>query len=169
MIRIDDSLLEELGLIALPEADRKELLTQIYRMLEERVGMRLAEQMSEQQLSEFERFVDGDNAYVEQYLNVNRPGWQQTEAYLTTLKGATEASVHNGQQVDEASVKAEFAALSWLENNFPNYKDVVADELSKLKTEIKQDSARIIETVSVQQQAQALQVPPTDQQPPLTA
>src|ERR1700690_2612272 len=29
-------------------------------------------------------------------------------------------------------------ALKWLETNFPNYKDVVAGELEKLKAEIKQ-------------------------------
>src|SRR6478736_6627279 len=34
-------------------------------------------------------------------------------------------------------------ALRWLETNFPNYKQVVADELEKLKTEIKQQAPAI--------------------------
>lgn len=112
MIRIDDTLLEEIGLIALPKQDRDQLLRQIYETLEMRVGMRLAERMTDQQLDEFERFIDTN---------------------------------------DEAG------ALKWLESNFPDYKQVVADELEKLKTEIKQDSSKIMQTMQGQQQLQPTQ------------
>ena len=105
MIRIDDTLLEEIGLISLPKADRDQLLRQIYETLEMRVGMRLAERMTDQQLDEFERFIDTN---------------------------------------DEAG------ALKWLETNFPDYKQVVADELDKLKGEIKNDSGKILETMQAQ-------------------
>ena len=81
MIRIDDSLLEEIGLMALPEEERRQLLKHIYETLEMRVGMRLAERMNDQQLDEFERFIDGDMAYVDDYLNQHKPGWQQSEQY----------------------------------------------------------------------------------------
>ena len=40
----------------------------------------------------------------------------------------------------------EAGALKWLESNFPNYKDVVAEELEKLKNEIKKDASTILET-----------------------
>ncbi len=102
MIRIDDSLLEEIGLIALPKEERDQMLRQIYETLEMRVGMRLAERMTDQQLDEFERFIDTND---------------------------------------------EGGALKWLESNFPDYKQVVATELDKLKGEIKQDSAKIIEAM----------------------
>ncbi len=113
MIRIDDTLLEEIGLIALPKQDRDQLLRQIYETLEMRVGMRLAERMTDQQLDEFERFIDTN---------------------------------------DEAG------ALKWLESNFPDYKQVVAEELEKLKSEIKQDSDKIIQTMHAQQQNQPGQI-----------
>jgi hypothetical protein len=112
MIRIDDTLLEEIGLIALPKQDRDQLLRQIYETLEMRVGMRLAERMTDQQLDEFERFIDTN---------------------------------------DEAG------ALKWLESNFPDYKQVVADELEKLKGEIKQDSSKILQTMQSQQPPQVTQ------------
>lgn len=102
MIRIDNNLLKELGLGDLPEEERKKLLAQIYETLEMRVGVKLAEQMTDQQLDEFEGFIDKN---------------------------------------DEAG------ALKWLETNFPNYKQVVADELEELKKEIKKDSSRIIESL----------------------
>ena len=38
----------------------------------------------------------------------------------------------------------EAGALKWLESNFPDYKKVVADELEKLKDEIKQAAPQIV-------------------------
>lgn len=90
-LRIDDSLLQELGLGSLEESEKSSLLKDFYDTLEMRVGMRLADQMTTEQLDEFERFFNA--------------------------------------QDDEG-------AFHWLEDNFPNYKDIVADEFAKLKTEI---------------------------------
>ena len=152
MIRIDDSLLEEIGLIGLPEHERRDMLKHIYSTLEMRVGMRLAERMNDQQLDEFEKFIDGDLVYIENYLNQLKPGWQQAPAYIKELQMAHEASQRNNMPFNELSVKSQFGALTWLETNFPDYKDVVAGELDKLKVEIKQDSSKIIEATCVDQQ-----------------
>lgn len=103
MFRLDDELLKELGLSELPPDEKKKMFNHIYETLEMRVGTRLANQMSEQQLSEFESYIDKN---------------------------------------DEAG------ALKWLETNFPNYKQVVADELDKLKAEIKEVAPQILASVS---------------------
>jgi hypothetical protein len=100
MFRLDDNLLQELGLGALPVEEKNKMLAHIYETLELRVGMKLAEQMTDAQLDEFESYIDRN---------------------------------------DEAG------ALKWLETNFPNYKQVVADELEKLKAEIKSQAPAIVE------------------------
>jgi predicted RNA-binding Zn ribbon-like protein len=99
MFKLDNTLLEELGLGSLPNEEKNKMLAHIYETLEMRVGMKLAEQMTNEQLDEFESFIDKN---------------------------------------DEAG------ALKWLETNFPDYKKVVADELEKLKGEIKQSAAQIL-------------------------
>jgi hypothetical protein len=99
MFKLDDNLLQELGLGALPPDDKRAMLGHIYETLEMRVGMTLAQQMTNEQLDEFEAFIDSN---------------------------------------DEAG------ALKWLETNFPNYKQVVADELEKLKSEIKSQAPQIV-------------------------
>ncbi|MBP9738644.1 hypothetical protein KBD20_03075 [Candidatus Saccharibacteria bacterium] len=147
MIRIDDTLLEELGLMALPKEERDALLRQIYETLEMRVGMKLAERMNDQQLDEFERFIDGDIAFTESYLSAQKPGWQQSEAYLGAVTAAQQNAQKRGVAFNENAVKSEFGALSWLETNFPDYKQVVAGELDKLKSEIKQDSGKIVQAM----------------------
>ena len=126
MFKLDDNLLRELGLGGLPPQEKNRMLQHIYETLEMRVGMRLAEGMSNQQLDEFEQLMP-----------------------LPT-------------DTQEARKQKEADALKWLETNFPNYKQVVADELEKLKTEVKAAAPQIMaasEGASVQGQ------PP--QQPPV--
>ena len=101
-LKIDDSLLDELGLKALPAQEKTSLLKHIYETLEMRVGMRLADQMSNEQLDEFERFFNAQ---------------------------------------DDAG------AFRWLETNFPNYKDIVADEFAKLKKEVGDTVPQILAAV----------------------
>jgi hypothetical protein len=122
MFKLDNNLLEELGLGTLPPQEKNMMLRHIYETLELRVGTRLAQQMSNQQLDEFEQLMP-----------------------LPT---------------DTAEVKAdkEKSALGWLESNFPDYKQVVAEELEKLKSEIKQAAPQI---VAASQQAAAAQPPQT--------
>src|SRR6185312_13713145 len=107
MFQLDDNLLKELGLGELPAAEKNKMLAHIYETLELRVGMKLAEQMSDAQLDEFEAFIDKND---------------------------------------------EEGALHWLETNFPNYKDTVAQELNKLKEEIKTQAPAIMEaTIAARQ------------------
>jgi hypothetical protein len=112
MFQLDDNLLRELGLGDLPAAEKNKMLAHIYETLELRVGMKLAEQMTDAQLDEFEGFIDRN---------------------------------------DEAG------ALKWLETNFPNYKDVVAEELEKLKNEIKAQAPAIMQATTAADPTQAAQ------------
>jgi hypothetical protein len=81
MIKLDDDLLAQLGLAALPAEEKKKLLAHIYETLEMRVGMKLAEQMSEAQLVEFEQFIDrNDEAGALQWLETNFPNYKDVVA-----------------------------------------------------------------------------------------
>jgi septum formation inhibitor MinC len=112
MFKLDNALLEELGLGSLPADEKNRMLAHIYETLEMRVGMKLAEQMTNDQLDEFEGFIDRN---------------------------------------DEAG------ALKWLETNFPNYKDVVAEQLEKLKGEVRESAPQILEASRAQAALQAQQ------------
>ncbi len=120
MFKIDDAFLGELGLASLPQAEKEAMKHHIYETLEMRVGMKLAQQMTNEQLDEFEAFINrGDE-----------PG-----------------------------------ALKWLETNFPNYKQVVADELETLRQEVKSSAPQILAASTAQQGAQPA-APAPQQQPP---
>ena len=77
MLKIDTNLLVELGLGSLPEAERNSLLKHIYETLEMRVGMRLADQMSNEQLDEFEKYFEAkDDAGAFKWLEANFPNYK---------------------------------------------------------------------------------------------
>ena len=81
MIKLDDTLIQELGLAGLPPEEKKKLLAHIYETLEMRVGMKLAEQMSDAQLSEFEQFIDrNDEAGALRWLEANFPNYKDVVA-----------------------------------------------------------------------------------------
>ncbi len=58
MFKLDENLLRELGLVSLPPVEKNKMLAHIYETLEMRVGMKLAEQMTNEQLDEFENFIN---------------------------------------------------------------------------------------------------------------
>lgn len=77
MLKIDNSLLQEVGLGGLPAADKNSFLKHIYETLEMRVGIRLADQMSNQQLDEFERYFEAkDDAGAFKWLETNFPNYK---------------------------------------------------------------------------------------------
>ncbi len=65
---------------------------------------------------------------------------QMTDAQLDEF----ERLMPTDQDTPDMVKDKEKAALSWLETNFPNYKEVVSGELEKLKSEIKELAPQII-------------------------
>lgn len=88
MFKLDDNFLHELGLGTLPAAEKNKMLAHIYETLEMRVGMKLAEQMSNEQLDEFEGFIDrNDEAGALKWLETNFPDYKKVVAdELESLK-----------------------------------------------------------------------------------
>ncbi len=78
MLRIDETLLEDVGLSSLPKEERVRMLHQVRETLEIRVGMRLAENMSDEQLKEFETLVDSNNKQgAVGWLETNFPNYKK--------------------------------------------------------------------------------------------
>src|SRR5471030_1715438 len=76
-LKLDNSLLEELGLGSLPDEEKTRLRQHIYETLEMRVGMRLADQMTNEQLDEFEQYVNAqDDAGAFKWLETNFPNYK---------------------------------------------------------------------------------------------
>lgn len=78
MIQINNSLLDEVGLGNLGEDDKKNLLTKLYETLELKVGQKLASQMSDKQLDEFDRYFQAkDEKGAFMWLESNFPNYKE--------------------------------------------------------------------------------------------
>lgn len=99
MFQLDDTFLQSIGLGSMPDDQKAAFLQHLYEELELRVGTRLSEGMTDEQLAEFEKLIDAND---------------------------------------------EKGALSWLETNRPNYKEVVAEELEKLRQEVMNSKDKIL-------------------------
>lgn len=88
MFKLDDNLLIELGLGSLPAVEKNKMLNHIYETLEMRVGMKLAQKMTNEQLDEFEAYIDrNDEAGALKWLETNFPDYKQVVASeLESLK-----------------------------------------------------------------------------------
>lgn len=94
MIRLDSGLIDELGLAALPSGEKPAFLEYIYDTLERRVGMEIAQQFSDDQLTEFEAVIDAqDEAGALRFLETNVPDYKQlVQEHFELLKEEIKAN-----------------------------------------------------------------------------
>lgn len=107
-IKIDNDLLQQLGLASLPDAEKNALLKHIYETLEMRVGIRLADQMSNEQLDEFEQYFEAkDDAGAFKWLETNFPNYKEiVQQEFEKLKSEI---FRDSQQILAASQQAQVA------------------------------------------------------------
>lgn len=129
MFQLDDQFLQSVGLGDLPEDQKEAFLQHTYETLEERVGTRLADSLSDDQLQEFEAFASQDEEKTYGWLSAHAPDYTTHEEYKQLAESAPEGTA-------PLVIAAEYASIKWLETNSPNYRDVVAEELNKLRDEI---------------------------------
>ncbi len=137
MFQLDDNFLTDVGLANLPEDQKQAFLQHIYQELELRVGTKLSEGLSEQQMGEFEAFVDQDEQKVRDWFLANMADYASRQDFVQLSQSAPEGT-------PELAVLCEYGSLKWLELNRPDYRDVVAAELESLKTEIRANADTIL-------------------------
>lgn len=149
MFQLNDEFLKELGLDQLPDEQKKPFLDHIYEQLQERVGERLSQGMSDQQLDEFANIIDKVPGAVDEFLAKHAPNFAEDPIFQRLVQAT-------GVPADDPRLKDEFAATKWLEVNRPDYRDVVAATMEDLKKEIVASRDAILGGIAAQgEQAQA--------------
>jgi hypothetical protein len=137
MFQLDEQFLNDIGLADLPEDQRKPFLQHVYDQLEYRVGVRLSDGMSDGQLEEFEAIIDKNEEVVNNWVATYAPNYTEDAVF-------NKIQVESGLTPDSPVLKADYAATKWLEVNRPDYRDVVAQTLEELKSEINQNKSAIL-------------------------
>ncbi len=137
MFQLDDNFLTDVGLAGLPDDQKQAFLQHIYQELELRVGTKLSQGLSEQQMGEFEAFVDQDEQKVRDWFLANMADYASRQDFVQLSQSAP-------QGTSELAILCEYGSLKWLEVNRPDYRDVVAAELESLKQEIRANAGTIL-------------------------
>ena len=133
MYKFDDRFLEGVGLANMPAEQKQSFLDYAQEQLEIRIGEKMSAGMTDAQIEEFEKIIDGDQQTVDGLL-ANLGDYKNDEIYQRLLQnGASEATIVN-----------DFVTAKWLNQNCPQYQQIIADSLAGLKTEISANKDAIL-------------------------
>ena len=116
MIRVDENFLRETGLSDLNEMQRTAFIEEAQRLLENRIGEKLSEGLSLEQLEEFDGIMKKDkNVMIKALAKLG--DYRIDEVYQNLLKryGVTEGTV---------DILSEYLSVKWIQTNRPNYAEV---------------------------------------------
>ncbi|MDO5451814.1 MAG: DUF5663 domain-containing protein [Candidatus Saccharibacteria bacterium] len=92
-MEFDEKFLQEMGLSAMPEAEKQKFLDYIQEELEVRIGERISRGLTEVQLNEFDMITDTNEA--RKWLEKNRPDYREiVNRTIEELKAEIRANRH---------------------------------------------------------------------------
>lgn len=126
MYKFDDGFLEGVGLAGIPENQKEAFLQYAQDQLETRVGEKMSEGLSDAQLDEFEKIIDNDQEVINDWL-ANAGDYKSDELYqrLAQNTGGSENEVAN-----------DYVTAKWLNQNCPQYQQIITDSIEALRQEI---------------------------------
>ena len=137
MFQFDESFLETVGLSGMPEEEKENFLQYAQDQLEVRIGEKMSEGLSEEQLDEFERIIDNDQETVQKWL-ANAGDYKNDEIYKKLLEGSEVAE-------DTPEFLNDYVTAKWLDQNCPQYQDIIREFIEGLQQEISQQKDAILE------------------------
>ena len=137
MFQFDESFLETVGLSGMPEEEKENFLQYAQDQLEVRIGEKMSEGLSEEQLDEFERIIDNDQETVQKWL-ANAGDYKNDEIYKKLLEGSEVAE-------DTPEFLNDYVTAKWLDQNCPQYQDIIRESIECLQQEISQQKDAILE------------------------
>ena len=141
MIRVDENFLRETGLGDLDEMQKTAFIEEAQRLLENRIGEKLSEGLSLEQLEEFDGIMKKDkNVMIKALAKLG--DYRIDEVYQNLLKryGVTEGTV---------DILSEYLSVKWIQTNRPNYAEVSRQVFEELKQEVRTSSEEIRKSMTL--------------------
>lgn len=136
MVKIDKQFLEEVGLAKMPEEKKAAFIAHVQEEFEVRVGERMSEGMTMAQLEEFDGIMKNDRGTMIKVLS--RMGdYQKDEIYQKILN-------KYGLKEGTMAILGEYLSVKWIQENRPNYSEIVKKVAEELKAEVRGLSERIL-------------------------
>jgi hypothetical protein len=127
MYDLDDNFLAEIGIINMPEEARDQLVTGIQKTIQDRVLIKLADQITDFLESEIEQ-ISGSLEYAKDWLKKNFPYYADSNEF---------AQFSDKVRSGDNDVVQLFAQNKWFEVNLPTFPAVVEQTKEEVKQELK--------------------------------
>jgi len=136
-MKFDDNFLAEVGLQSMPEDQKKAFLEYAQEELEVRVGEKMSENMTLEQLKEFQGIMENDQEVVRRLVFEMKKDFRQDEIYKKLLER---------HEVKEGNweILSEYLSIKWIQKNRPDYRQVVEEVANGLKAEIRANAPQIL-------------------------
>ncbi len=136
MFQFDESFLEQVGLSNMPQEQKDNFLQYAQDQLEVRIGEKMSEDLSEAQLDEFEKIIDNDQETVQKWL-AQLGDYQNDETFIKLKEDAD-------MDGDDQMLLADYVTAKWLDQNCPQYQQIIHDVMGELQEEISQQKDAIL-------------------------
>ncbi len=136
MFKFDNRFLDSVGLADLPDSQKEAFLQYAQDQLEIRIGESMSESLNDDQLSEFERIIDNDPATIQGLLD-SYGDYQNDEVYQTLKR-------NTGTQDGDANLLSDYVTAKWLNQNCPQYQQIIKESLTDLQDEIREQKDAIL-------------------------
>ncbi|MBQ2639107.1 hypothetical protein IJF91_03540 [Candidatus Saccharibacteria bacterium] len=141
MIKIDERFLDEVGLTQMPANKKAEFIAQTQEELENRVGEKMSEGMTLNQLREFDGIMNNDrNTMIHVLSQIG--DYREDELYQKLLK-------RHGVEEGTLEILGEYLSVKWIQINRPDYAKITSSVASELKNEILGSREQILASVTV--------------------
>ena len=126
MYKFDDNFLESVGLGSMPAEQKDAFLQYAQDQLEMKIGEKMSEGLSDEQLSEFEKIVDNDKETIDRWI-ANSGDYQNDEIYQKLVESLGS---------DNEEIKSDYVTAKWLDQNCPQYRKIITDSIKAIREEI---------------------------------
>lgn len=124
-----DELIVELGIEKFSPEQQQRVLDELNML----VGEAMLGHLSDQQVSEYEAIINGNQEVITNWLNENDPNYQETVAYQQLAEGYED-------DPDKVPADKVYASIAWLEKNNPNLSETVETIKATLKANLHQQN-----------------------------
>lgn len=128
-MEIDEKFLDEVGLSDMPENEKERFLKRVRAELELRVGEEISKGLSREQIREFEALSEGDQRAIKKMVFAMDSDFRDDKIYKAILK-------QSGKEMGDWDTLGEYLMVRWVQQNRPDYKEVVERVLQNLKAQI---------------------------------
>ena len=125
MYKFDDNFLESVGLANIPAEQKDAFLQYAQDQLEARIGEKMSEGLSDEQLDEFEKIIDKDQATMSKWLDAAGE-YKNDDLYRKITESL-------GESPDTAN---DYVMANWLNQNCPQYQSIIDESIASLREEI---------------------------------